>query len=377
MKVFRKVITVSISCFLLIGIIVGCQSTQSIDPHPKKDVNTITNVQFNGIYREFNGDYSSYLRFYEDGTVISVSSTGKPSEIKNWFSREHKNIDKGTYFITGENISFSLDLVDYIGKVDNEQIILTSNLRSEGKVIKDRKFMFHAIDYSKMYVIAESGLVLREGAGRAFPKIILLPMNSIVTIIEKSDIHEIISGKKGQWVKIIINNDNLNTKIEGWCFDAFLGYEPILRDSDMQYTGDPNGNLRLDVWYYNGDAKDIVQPRIKTNYFSGSSESFYEVIIFKPNNKFQYIMVSRHSFDRGESFNDKLLFEGTYLIDQKKIYLKYEQCRKVNSCSSEDDRFEEIPLNTNRCPNILVFDETDKKSYIKSSEGRVYIANKR
>jgi hypothetical protein len=78
-----------------------------------------------------------------------------------------------------------------------------------------------------MYVADESGFVLREGAGRLFLKILVMGLNSIFLIEERIHIYENISGKNGQWVKVIRIKENLNTKIEGWCFDAFLGNKTL------------------------------------------------------------------------------------------------------------------------------------------------------
>ena len=38
-----------------------------------------------------------YLRFYPDGVVISVSSTGTPTEVARWFNRRHNGVSRGTY----------------------------------------------------------------------------------------------------------------------------------------------------------------------------------------------------------------------------------------------------------------------------------------
>ena len=34
--------------------------------------------------------YTAYLRFYADGDVVTVSSTGQPHEVARWFGRDHE-----------------------------------------------------------------------------------------------------------------------------------------------------------------------------------------------------------------------------------------------------------------------------------------------
>jgi uncharacterized protein (TIGR02996 family) len=51
-----------------------------------------------------------YLRFYSDGTVLSVISTGTPEEIRRWFAREslpRLGLARGSYTLSGDRLSFS------------------------------------------------------------------------------------------------------------------------------------------------------------------------------------------------------------------------------------------------------------------------------
>lgn len=72
--------------------------------------------------------YRSYIRFYPEGDVIAVSSTGRPEELKKWFSKEHAHVSKGKLTIQGNRISFSAvssnGAVDYSGEIDGDQIRL-------------------------------------------------------------------------------------------------------------------------------------------------------------------------------------------------------------------------------------------------------------
>lgn len=91
-------------------------------------------VRYDGLYssgareNENTGDkYTSYLRFYEDGTVISVSTSGTAKQIKEWFKKGHENVSKGKYTIEGKNISFSTVLkdveVEYSGKIIDKETL--------------------------------------------------------------------------------------------------------------------------------------------------------------------------------------------------------------------------------------------------------------
>src|SRR3954470_18164421 len=60
--------------------------------------------------------YYAYLRFYEDGWVIDCSSTGTPQQVIRWFYRdnpEQPSLLTGRYTISGEEISFSPEFIDY------------------------------------------------------------------------------------------------------------------------------------------------------------------------------------------------------------------------------------------------------------------------
>lgn len=50
--------------------------------------------------------YCTYFRFYPDGTVIGVGTSGTPNEIKSWFRRPYSS--SGTYVINDSKIRFSL-----------------------------------------------------------------------------------------------------------------------------------------------------------------------------------------------------------------------------------------------------------------------------
>lgn len=86
-------------------------------------------INFNGIYQAEGPDsYYYYLRFYNDGVVLSVSTSGNPIQVSKWFNREHVHSSRGIYEINGEFIKFSCTssqgAINYEGKVFEGNILL-------------------------------------------------------------------------------------------------------------------------------------------------------------------------------------------------------------------------------------------------------------
>jgi hypothetical protein len=92
-------------------------------------------LRFDGFYQSGKQtdyqDYFSvssyhYLRFYDDGTVIDVDSTGTPIQVAKWFNRENEDMSRGTYTITGNHIVFSTEYkqnkIDYDCTLTEEKI---------------------------------------------------------------------------------------------------------------------------------------------------------------------------------------------------------------------------------------------------------------
>jgi len=85
--------------------------------------------------------FKYYLRFYPDGTVIGVTTAGKPSNLIPWFKKENKTPYKGKYAITDSTIKFSMTSeqgeVTYDGKLteDNKLVLIVKSLinKYEGK----------------------------------------------------------------------------------------------------------------------------------------------------------------------------------------------------------------------------------------------------
>lgn len=92
-------------------------------------------LKYDGVYMseekvasDMTTRYRSYIRFYPEGDVIVVSSTGRPEDLKKWFSKDHATVSKGKFTIQGNRISFSAvsskGTVDYSGEIEGDQIRL-------------------------------------------------------------------------------------------------------------------------------------------------------------------------------------------------------------------------------------------------------------
>jgi hypothetical protein len=88
-------------------------------------------LRFDGVYQsERVEDYWNYLHFYPDGTVITVSSTGQPEDLRTWFTKEHVGVSIGKVTRKGGRVSFSATSsdgsVDYDGRLVGDQVHLDS-----------------------------------------------------------------------------------------------------------------------------------------------------------------------------------------------------------------------------------------------------------
>ncbi len=100
----------------------GQTKNQSID----------SKLKFNGYYvssdeSKHGVKFKKYLRFYQDKTVLGVSSSGKPSQIKSWFKKGSENLSVGTYTIKNDSLFFNLKSsygeVIYKGKKTQNELL--------------------------------------------------------------------------------------------------------------------------------------------------------------------------------------------------------------------------------------------------------------
>jgi hypothetical protein len=87
------------------------------------------NLKFDGYYVSIPDSTSMsmfkyYLRFYPDGTVIGVTTAGKPANLIPWFNKENKTPSKGQFTIKDSAIKFSMaseeGQVNYEGKLTSQ-----------------------------------------------------------------------------------------------------------------------------------------------------------------------------------------------------------------------------------------------------------------
>lgn len=92
-------------------------------------------LRFDGVYvddSQLSKGYSSYLRFYPDGTVLQVSSTGSAEDLTGWFRKEQaeRYFSMGWYELQGGRLKCSTTsssgTVEYFGRVDSASLELYS-----------------------------------------------------------------------------------------------------------------------------------------------------------------------------------------------------------------------------------------------------------
>jgi hypothetical protein len=98
-------------------------------------------IRIDGLYQSRKGDsslsYWGYFRFFADGTVLSVSSTGSPSDVARWLTMENvAEHSSGRYHVTGSAISFSSKssegIIDYEGEIQGNFLFVRSHSHING-----------------------------------------------------------------------------------------------------------------------------------------------------------------------------------------------------------------------------------------------------
>lgn len=91
-------------------------------------------IRFDGLYQTVVPDEDlvtthAYLRFYPDGTVMAVTSTGTPRDLRRWFRKQDiERLDQshGTWSRTGNTVRFST--TSSHGTVDSEGAVAERSL---------------------------------------------------------------------------------------------------------------------------------------------------------------------------------------------------------------------------------------------------------
>lgn len=103
------------------------QLVDPVWPQPPAMESRNSALRLDGVYQaEKENRYYPYLRFYADGTVLSVSSDASPTELVRWFNRLHPAVALGTYFVSGDRVDFKTTskagTIDYDGTIEGDQI---------------------------------------------------------------------------------------------------------------------------------------------------------------------------------------------------------------------------------------------------------------
>jgi hypothetical protein len=135
---------------ILISLFVAAQKEMSYDGYYVSipDSNSISMFKY-------------YLRFYPDGTVIGVTTAGKPANLIPWFKKENKTPSRGKFTLTDSIVRFSMTSeqgdVNYDGKltVDNKLVLTVKSLinKYQGK----EEYGFLKMEAIKPETSAESG----------------------------------------------------------------------------------------------------------------------------------------------------------------------------------------------------------------------------
>jgi hypothetical protein len=107
----------------------------------------------NGVYQCPWTQATYYLRFYDDGTVISVDSTAQPVDLQAWFSKASANaaICSGIYALVGSSISFQTSCaigasLDYVGTIASNALTLDVRNMSNGS-LSTRTYTFVPLSF--------------------------------------------------------------------------------------------------------------------------------------------------------------------------------------------------------------------------------------
>jgi len=114
---------------VILILLCGCNKKNPLNGIGSSD------LQFDGIYQseKYDNQYWHYIRFYEDGTVLTVSTAGTPLKIVVWFKKENiktGNFSHGKFDVDDNHVVFSATsasgTVDHEGDVQADTLTLKS-----------------------------------------------------------------------------------------------------------------------------------------------------------------------------------------------------------------------------------------------------------
>jgi hypothetical protein len=113
-----------------------------------KAVARSNSLRFDGLYQSRKeSTYWNYIRFYNDGTVIKVCSTGEPFQISKWFTKEKyidSNAERGSYDTFGNTMEIIINnsgvKMTYEGYIGQDEIEISRRFRTHKEKISEVYF---------------------------------------------------------------------------------------------------------------------------------------------------------------------------------------------------------------------------------------------
>lgn len=183
-------------------------SIKEIKEYPLEygDVTITKEILFTGVYYCYHNDYTGFLRFFPDGTVVSVSCAGmpEPEKVAGWLNKDYES--RGIYSIENDYIEFQITscegVVEYKGVIiDNENIHLTSHSYINGyNDITDYKFYSLSKSENKTSLRNKNISGLTEEQAR---ELVIGRINSILSTTEYCREHGISQEEWDHCVRII------------------------------------------------------------------------------------------------------------------------------------------------------------------------------
>jgi hypothetical protein len=85
-------------------------------------------IRFDGLYQSEEEGFFQYLRFYADGSLLTVNTDGEPDQVFNLMDKNHPRVSTGSYTLSGSEIAFTASsaegAVDYHGQADEKGLVL-------------------------------------------------------------------------------------------------------------------------------------------------------------------------------------------------------------------------------------------------------------
>lgn len=231
------------------------------------------------------------------------------------------------------------------------------------EIVTEKEEIFNS-DNSTLYVIPANGLNLRSEPNTTSERITLLSQNTELTVLERSEIEEVIDELHDYWYKVD------NGEEVGWVFGGYLAKYPIVIKSnekkvpkyiyDLEIKMFPNEEIfyaEAAIEYYNNDILTVYENSIKNNdYFITDTEIIYLYQIEDMPDWFYSI--SNKAEPLGYIF--------IYDISLESYYGDYEENKKKGKLNKEYELIKQYN-NINRYGPLLLIEHNGKKNQFLNS----------